>query len=195
MRYINQLDYAHVPYLAEVKNPNATHEQRNRTVALSGCGLCAACMIVDLLTDRELTVEECVAIAYECGSNWSVGTDMLVLAPAIAERYGLTYEKTDDPAIAVAHLQRGGKVIAHMGVPEGKRIGLFTKGGHYVVLYATDGERFCVLDPSYTPEKFEIPERAGKVDTAKAPFLFCDVDLFHAETRGEGRVKYHLFSL
>ena len=195
MRYVNQLDYAHVPYLAEVKNPNATPEQRNRTIALSGCGLCSAAMIVDLLTDKELSVEECVQIAYECGSNWSVGTDMLILAPAIAARYGLTYQKTDDVAEAIAHLQRGGKIIAHMGVPEGKTVGLFTKGGHYVVVIATDGRRFCVLDPSYTPEKFTLPERVGRVDTSKAPFLFCDVDVFDSETRGEGRVSYHLFGI
>ena len=195
MRYVNQLDYAHVPYLAEVKNPNATPERRNRTVALSGCGICSAVMIVDLLTTHTLSVEECVEIAYECEANWSVGIDMLLLAPTIAEKYGLTYEKTEDPAVAVAHLQRGGKIIAHMGVPEGKKVGLFTNGGHYVVLCATDGKRFSVLDPSYTPEKFEIPERAGRVDTSKAPFLFCDIDIFHAETRGEGRIKYHLFGI
>ena len=195
MRYVNQLDYAHVPYLAEVKNPNATPERRNRTVALSGCGICSAVMIVDLLTGRELSVEECVQIAYECEANWSVGIDMLILAPVIAEKYGLTYDKTDDPAAAVAHLQGGGKIIAHMGVPDGKKIGLFTKGGHYVVLCDTDGKRFSVLDPSYTPEKFTIPERAGRVDTSKAPLLFCDVDVFDSETRGEGRVSYHLFGI
>ena len=195
MRYVNQLDYAHVPYLAEVKNPKATPEQRNRTVALSGCGICSAVMIVDLLTGRELSVEECVRIAYECEANWSVGIDMLILAPVIAEKYGLTYDKTNDPAVAVAHLQGGGKIIAHMGVPDGKEIGLFTKGGHYVVLCGTDGKRFSVLDPSYTPEKFTIPERVGRVDTSKAPLLFCDVDVFDSETRGEGRVSYHLFNI
>lgn len=195
MKYVNQLDYPHIPYLVEVKNSDATPERRNRTVAQSGCGLCSACMIVDLLTDTSLSVEECVRISYECGANWSFGTDMSILAPVIAEKYGLTYERTDDPAVAVAHLQKGGRIIAHMGVPEGRSIGLFTKGGHYVVLFATDGERFTVLDPSYTPDKFTIPERVGRVDTSKAPFLLCDVGVFDSETRGEGRISYHLFGI
>ena len=195
MKYLNQFEYAHIPYRTETHNENATPERRNRTVALSGCGICSAAMIVELLTDRELSVEKCVEIADECEANWSFGTDMSVLAPVIAERYSLVYNKTASLKEAIAHLQKGGKIIAHMGVPDGKKVGLFTNGGHYVVLLSTDGERFCVLDPSYTPEKFEIPERAGRVDTAKAPFLFCDVEVFHSETREENKVKYHLFSI
>ena len=80
----------------------------------------------------------------------------------------------------------------HVGAPEGG-IGLFTKHGHYILITATDGERFCILDPSYTPEKFTIPERVGKVDTAHAPFLYCDVKTVHKEGR-INRKYYHLFS-
>lgn len=92
-----------------------------------------------------------------------------------------------------ATFKKGGQVIAHVGVPEGKEIGLFTKGGHYILLTSTDGEKFCILDPSYTPDKFIIPERAGKVDTSHAPFLYCDVNTVLAEGRTR-RKFFHLFS-
>lgn len=118
---------------------------------------------------------------------------MSILAPVIAERFGLDYKPSSDSAEAVAHLQRGGQIVAHMGIPEGQTIGLFTKGGHYICLVATDGKDFCILDPSYTPDKFEIPERAGKVDTSRAPFLYCPIDIVDAETKS-GHIKYHLFS-
>ncbi len=149
--------------------------------------------MVELLTDTTLDIEECIKISYDCVANHAAGTDMSILAPVIAEKFGLDYKPSYDYAEAVAHLQRGGQIVAHMGIPEGKNIGLFTKGGHYILLTATDGENFCILDPSYTPDKYEIPERAGKVNTSHAPFLYCPVETVHSETK-DARIRYHLFS-
>ena len=193
MRYINQFNYRHVPYPTRTKVENATEEQRNTTVSQSGCGLCCVCMMVDLLTDTTLEIEECVKISQDCIANHSVGTDMSILAPVIAEKYNLDYRNTDDMKEAIAHLQRGGQIVAHVGVPEGQEIGLFTKGGHYISLIGTDGESFCILDPSYKPGKFDVPERAGKVNDAHAPFLYCNVKTLDAEGR-IGQPTYHLFS-
>ena len=118
---------------------------------------------------------------------------MNVLGPVIAEKFGIHYSKTSELTAAIRHLQSGGMIVVHVGVPEGKEIGLFTKGGHYMAIISTDGEKFCFLDPSYTPEKFTVPERAGKVNTTHAPFLYCDVNTLDRETK-PGKVKYHLFS-
>lgn len=191
MKYYNQLAYEHIPYRTNVKK-DIPEEQKLRNVRKSGCGLCCVCMTVDALTTETLSVEECVRISEECVANHAAGTDMNVLAPVIAERFGLEYTKTSELSEAIEHLRCGGKIIAHVGVPEGKEIGLFTKGGHYISLIATDGKEFTILDPSYTPEKFHIPEREGRVDDADAPFLYCDVNTVHSETK-PGRVKYHLF--
>ena len=188
MIYLNQLEYEHIPYPTRVKQA----EPRNSTVRSSGCGLCSACMVVDGLTTEVLTIEECVRIAMECEANHSVGTDMKVLAPVIAERYGLRYTQSNELSEAIACLQRGGRIIAHVGVPEGKEIGLFTKGGHYIALIASDGETFTILDPSYKAGKFDMPERAGKVDERCAPILYCDVHTVHAEMK-PNRIKYHMF--
>lgn len=193
MKYLNQLEYRHIPYRTKVKMPNMTEEKIRVNIASAGCGLCCACMMVEKLTDTTLDIEDCVKIAEECLSNYGVGTDMAILGPVLANKFGLHYEPSLDPADAVAHLQRGGFVIAHVVVPEGEPIGLFTKGGHYISLISTDGENFCILDPSYTPEKFEIPERVGKVNTSHAPYLYCPIDVVHAETKTKG-IKYHLFS-
>jgi len=48
MKYINQLDYAHVPYHTNTKNDAVLDKKKD--VARSGCGLCALCMVIDLLT-------------------------------------------------------------------------------------------------------------------------------------------------
>ena len=163
------------------------------TVRGSGCGLCSVCMAIDIITDTTLDIEECVNISKSCVANHSRGTDMNILGPVIAEKFGIEYSKTSDLGEAISHLQNGGVIVVHVGVPEGKEIGLFTKGGHYMLLVSTDGKEFCILDPSYKSGKFDIPERAGKVNDAHAPFLYCDVKTLDAQGR-IGRPTYHLFA-
>lgn len=191
MRYLCQLDYPDIPYPTRMGMPE--EERKPTTVKSSGCGLCSACMVVDLLTDKTFTLEDAVKLSIESKANMKAGTDMTIFGPAFAERFGLEVKRTDDLNEAIVHLQNGGKIIAHVGVPEGKPIGLFTKGGHYIVLTATDGKSFCILDPSYAPGKFDIPQRAGRVDDKNAPYLYCDVETVFGEGR-IGRIRYHLFS-
>ena len=193
MKYLNQLEYRHIPYRTRVKM-DVEESKKNTTVASSGCGICSICMMIDLLTDTTLDIEECIKISESCVANHAAGTDMSILAPVIAEKFNLDYKPSYDYAEAVAHLQRGGQIVAHMGIPEGQTLGLFTKGGHYICLVGTDGENFCILDPSYTPEKFTIPERAGRINTDHAPYLYCHKDVVHSETRRNRPFKYHLFA-
>ena len=193
MKYINQLEYPHLPYPTKVKLEGIPEEKKKTTVRSSGCGLCCACMTVDLLTDQSLDIEECVQISIDCVANHASGTNMSILAPVIAEKFGLTYSKTNDLEKAVNHLRDGGAVIAHVGIPKDAPIGLFTKSGHYISLISTDGNEFCILDPSYSTEKYKIPERIGRVNEANAPYLYADINTVHSETK-PGRTKYHLFA-
>ena len=193
MKYISQLAYAHIPYPTRTKDPQYAPNGKPTTAKSSGCGLCSVCMAIDLLTDTSLEVEECVRISMECSANHRNGTDMNILGPVIAEKFDIEYSKTSDTQEAIAHLMRGGVIVVHVGVPVGKEIGLFTKGGHYMLIISTDGEEFCFLDPSYTPDKYTIPERAGRVNIDKAPYLYCDVQTMESETK-PGRVRYHMFN-
>jgi hypothetical protein len=193
MRYVNQLEYPHLPYPTKIKKADVPEEKKKTTVRSSGCGLCCACMTVDLLTDKSLDIEECVRISEECGANHGVGTDMSMLGPVIAEKFGLTYSKTNDLDEAIAHLRAGGAIISHVGIPKDATIGLFTKSGHYISLISTDGEEFCILDPSWSAEKYKIPERLGRVNEDNYPYLYCDVNTVHSETK-PGSTKYHLFA-
>lgn len=193
MKYINQLEYAHLPYPTKVKLEGIPEEKKKTTVRSSGCGLCCACMTVDLLTDQSLDIEECVQISIDCVANHASGTDMSILGPVIAEEFGLSYAKTNDLEEAINHIRNGGAVIAHVGIPKDASIGLFTKSGHYISLISTDGKEFCILDPSYSPEKYKIPERIGRVNEDNAPYLYADIHTVHSETK-PGRTKYHLFA-
>jgi hypothetical protein len=188
MVYLNQLKYPHVKYNHNMAAGGPPEGRDN--VGTSGCGLCSACMVVDALTNISLSIEECVRLSEDNGANMSLGTNMTVLGPIIAEKFGLVYSNTESLDEAIEHLQNGGKIIAHVGHPEGKP-GLFTMRGHYITLISTDGEEVCILDPSYKEDKFTIPERVGKVNDKNAPFLYCDKNILHGETKGH---RYHLFS-
>ncbi len=144
-------------------------------------------MMVELLTDTSLPVEDCVQLSVDCGANHSPGTDLDILGPAVAEKFNLLYRSTASLDEVICHLQAGGQVIARV------KKGLFTDGSHYILLTSYSGGDFCVLDPSYTPDKFERPERVGKVDITHAPYLYCNADVLHAETE-DNFTKYHLFS-
>lgn len=180
MLYLNQLDHRGVPYCHNVKNGGVPPERQN--VATSGCGLCSMCMIVDQLTVHSLSVPDCAARAEASGANWRVGCDMTILGPAAARRFGLEYGGTWDPGVLRAHLAAGGRAVANVTGDRPGHIGLFSHVRHYVVLLSVDGDEVTILDPGYTPEKYEEEGRRGLV-RIDPPFIYCDLARLEEDCR------------
>ena len=180
MIFVNQLHYPELEFVHNTRAETAPPELTN--VARSGCGMCCLCMIVGNLTVKELSVEECLRISLEQDAHPGYGTRMAILGPAIAEMYGLTYESTRSLEAVKSHLQKGGMAIANVAGDVGRRKGLFSPDGHYIVVTAWDGERMCVLDPYLYDGKFEEDGRKGKaaVDT---PFLYCAAEDLQEDTK------------
>lgn len=151
-KFYNQNDYPEIPY-------------GGGSIASSGCGLCASCMVVENMTGATFTPAECAALAYECGACDETGTEISILAPAVCERFGLTYELTCDHGKMLQFLQQGeGLVIANSGGDREGWKGVFTRGGHFITLVSAKGRRVCALDPSLRPGKFDEEGRKGKVE-------------------------------
>lgn len=55
MKYINQLEYPHIPYRTRTKDDSV--KDKTNDVAKSGCGLCSVCMILEHLIDVDLSIE------------------------------------------------------------------------------------------------------------------------------------------
>lgn len=183
MHYTNQREFKHIRYNHNMANGGPSPDRN--TVATSGCGLCALCNVVNTLTVKHLFVEDCVRLSEENGANMEIGTDMSILAPIIADMYSLDYAPTKNMEDAIKCLQTGGQVIAHMGPY------LFTDRGHYITLVSFENGEFCVLDPSFSNEKFSREDRKDKV-VVNAPFVYCDANLLHSQTR-DRKYKYYLF--
>ena len=150
-KYYNQLRYPEIPY-------------GSGTVSSSGCGLCACCMVVENLTGQSFTPAEAAQMATDCGAHDETGTEISILAPAVCEKYGLTYELTCDHGKMLQFLQNGeGLAVANSGGDREGWTGVFTRGGHFMTLVGAKGREIAVLDPSMTPDKYETPGRKGKV--------------------------------
>ena len=185
MIWLRQGDYPELTFTHRLKQGGV-----ETNVAKSGCGLCSLCMVVEGLTVQKLTLEECIRLFNETGAGCDAGTDMQILGPVVAEKYGLEYAETDEAEELTAWLSRGGMSIINVGGDREGHIGLFSHWGHYIVAVSCDGDELCILDPSYKPDKFDEEGRQGKVRTDGAPFLYCSVADVLADTENRSPAFY-----
>ena len=192
MKYLNQLKFEYITYTTNTREPSS--DMNKGSVKLAGCGLCCLCMVVEHLTLEELPLERCLEMSMQIGANYAPGTDMNMLGPIVAEKYGLTFSVTDDLEQAMAHLRRGGRVIANVGGDrdDGAYTGVFSHGGHYITLVSTDDKEICVLDPSWRPDKFDEPGREGKV-RKDGYFVYCTPQILDRDADNRSP-RYYLFA-
>lgn len=156
-----QLDYEHVPYPSPVGSPNGN-------IANNGCGVCCASMVAENLASIVFPPEESARLAKACGAREGFGTDLYIYSPVFAGYAGLSLTQTEDWREALAFLQEGrGMIIANVrgDREEDGYIGVFSTGGHYIVLAGAQGTTVRVWDPMYREGsgRFDIPGRKGKV--------------------------------
>ena len=127
MRVLNQLDYENILYPTSLVKGEQPAEPYP-SVAKAGCGLICACMLVSILTDKQLEPREAVRISVRAGAN-HFGTDMPIFAKEIAEQYGLELSSGSSKEELMNGLRAGAVAIIHAGKPKG----LFSDGGHFVL--------------------------------------------------------------
>ena len=149
-------------------------------------------MIVEHLTTQTLSLEDCIVLSVSNNANNRPGTSMRVLGPVVAEKFDLEYTEASDKGELLAHLAKGGEAIVNVAEKPDGTPGLFTRAGHYMVLISADGEQICFFDPNYTAEAYGKGELKEKVDSSKAPFLSCSLDLLWQETEAR-EIRFYLF--
>lgn len=190
MKYLNQLEYSHLPYPTDASTPDSKFH--HLSVKEAGCGLCSLAMMVDQLTTKTISLKKLISLSVKHQANLHPGTDMKVLGPIVAGMYDLDYSTTNSVKKAVQHLKNGGSVIANVGGDREGYIGVFTHGGHYILLLSASKDTVCVLDPSLKEGKYDEPGREGKV-RVDAPFAYCSPELLELETANRDP-GFYLFS-
>jgi len=189
MEYINQYDYPEMPY----PHPEGVYQKMEPTVATSGCGLCSLCIVVRTLTSHRPTIEDFLQYAEDSGANFGVGTSMRLLAPYIAEKFGLTVERTKDPKRLLAHLEQGGMAIVLVDGDTERGVGLFSHIEHFITAILYQNGEIGILDPAWKPGKFEEEGRAGKV-REEYPVLYVQPELLVADAQ-KAEFPFTLFSV
>lgn len=164
LTYISQIDSRWRNY------PYTSIGDSSQTIGSSGCGVASAAMIIDSIkgyVDIRTLADVFVENGYRSANNgtyWSAYR-------AVADEFDIGYTETSDIQKALQLLQNYHYVIASCGN------GLFTTGGHYIVLYGIDGDTLKIYDPYLYSGKFETSTRRGKVSVS-GNTVYCSVDNF-----------------
>ena len=159
-----QLDYEHVPYPSPVGAVNGN-------IANNGCGVCSASMLVENMLDVPFPVEEAAKMAKACGAREGYGTNLYIFAPVFAAAFGMKVRDTEDGREALRFLQEGrGMVIANTYGDRPEHIGVFSDGGHYIVLAEARRSRCGTPCTSWAATALKSPAaRARFAWTARTP--------------------------
>lgn len=190
MTYINQLAYPDMSYPTNIDKPESEFAI-DGNVKRAGCGLCCSCMMIELLTLEHLALEDCRDFSMKIRANHGIGTDMKILAPALAERFDLSLSMTDDISELLQCLYDGGKAIINVGGNREGHDGTFSNGGHYILAVSATEREVCVLDPSWTEVKFSEEPRRSRV-RQHGYWLYCSPEVLEEDTQNR-TPGYYLF--
>lgn len=149
-------------------------------------------MIVENLTDWRVPPEKMAPYCIEIGARVSGGTDMVVLSDGLSRDFGITYTTTNDKAKVVTHLQSVGMAVANVGGDRGNYKGIFSDGGHYIVLCRVVGNQIMIADPYMYSGKYNLSYRRDKV-TVSGNFVYSSIDTIDKDCDNRNP-RYYLFS-
>ena len=164
LTYISQIDsrWRYYPYTSTGNT--------SQTIGSSGCGVASATMIIDSIIGNVSVTDVAdtfVKYGYRSANNgtyWSAYR-------AIADEFNIEYQETSNFETMLNKLRNNNYVICSVGN------GLFTTGGHYIVIYAADNDTLKIYDPYLYAGKFETSTRRGKVEV-KGNTVYCSIDNF-----------------
>lgn len=177
----NQNDYADVPY------PAAGYEAA--TLKSGGCGPTCMAMIVETLRPY-VSFDPAAAAAFSraAGARVSGGTDMGLLSRRVGEKFGLRVRGTNLISELLAHLKNGGAAVANTA---GR--GMFSTGGHYIVVLSEEGGLLTIADPGFYGGKYGVryPKRKAAVRVC-GKLLRASPEVLDADCVGR-TPRYYLF--
>lgn len=150
----------------------------SQTIGTSGCGPTSAAMIVTA-TRGAITPDEMGDLFVKYGYRSASDGTYWSAFRAVADEFNIGYTETTDIQRALQLLQSKHYVVASVGN------GLFTTGGHFIVLTELNGDTITVYDPYLYAGKFDTSTRRGKV-TVDGNKVYVSVSNFinYANTKG-----------
>ena len=180
-------DYKGLTYYSQLDNrwKNKMYSSvgnASQTIGSSGCGPTSASMIVTACKGAitpDVMSDLFVKYGYRSANNgtyWSAFR-------AIADEFDIGYKETSNVDTAISLLRNNNYVVASVGN------GLFTTGGHFIVLTGIDGDTIKVYDPYLYAGKFETSTRRGKA-TVDGNTVYVSVSNFKNYANAKGFFCY-----
>lgn len=154
----------------------------SQTIGTSGCGPTSAAMVVTA-TRGTITPDTMgdlfVQYGYRSASNgtyWSAFR-------WTADVFDIGYQETSSLDTAINLVRNNNYVICSVGN------GLFTTGGHFIVIVGIDGDTLKIYDPYLYSGKFDTSTRRGKV-TVSGNTVYCSINNFRNYANYKGFFAY-----
>ncbi|MDO4199119.1 MAG: hypothetical protein Q4D13_09065 [Erysipelotrichaceae bacterium] len=190
MKLVNQNDYPDVIYLTNMGKEDKRHDT---SILESGCGICAAMMIVEFFyPEISFTMEDAINMAYEAKANISAGTNFFRYGDKLSEKFDLEYTISEKKEDFLDHLNSGNIVLINVGGDREGHIGILSHGGHYIVADGIVDDKIRILDPGLTDTKYLEEGRIGKVEV-DGDYIYCDVDIIMEDTENRRPNPFFLF--
>ena len=168
-------DYKGLTYYSQLDSRWASHpytsiNKASQTIGSSGCAPTCASMIVTA-TKGAITPDTMCNLFVKYGYRSANNGTYLSAFRAVADEFNIGYEETYNLDRAVELLRNNHYVAASCGN------GLFTTGGHLILIVGIDGDTLKIYDPYLYSGKFETSTRRGKV-TVSGNTVYCSIDNF-----------------
>lgn len=150
----------------------------SQTIGTSGCGPTSAAMIVTAIKGT-ITPDEMGDLFVQYGYRSANSGTYWSAFRWVADVFDIEYQETTDIDKAIELLRNDNYVVCSVAN------GLFTSGGHFIVLTEINGDKITVYDPYLYSGKFDTSTRRGKV-TVDGNKVYVSVDNFknYANFRG-----------
>ena len=180
-------DYVGLTYYNQTDSRWANHMysstgNRSQTIGSSGCGPTSAAMIVTA-TRGAITPDEMGDLFVQYGYRSANNGTYWSAFRAVADEFNIGYTETSDIQRALQLLQNNNYVVVSVGN------GLFTTGGHFIILTELNGDTITVYDPYLYSGKFDTSTRRGKV-TVSGNTVYCSIENFRNYANYKGFFAY-----
>ena len=154
----------------------------SQTIGTSGCGPTAAAMIVTA-TKGTITPDTMGDLFVQYGYRSANNGTYWSAFRWVADVFNIGYQETSSLDSAINLAKKSNYVIASVGN------GLFTTGGHFIVIIGIDGDKLEIYDPYLYSGKFDTSTRRGKV-TVSGNTVYCSIDNFRNYANYKGFFVY-----
>ena len=168
-------NYKGLTYYSQIDNrwsnkPYTSCGNYSQTIGSSGCGPTCASMIVTA-TKGTITPDTMSDLFVRYGYRSSNNGTYFSAFRFVADTFNIEYQETYRLDDAVNLLRNNHYVVVSCAN------GLFTTGGHFIVLVGIDGDTIKIYDPYLYSGKFETSTRRGKVSVS-GNTVYCSINNF-----------------